>query len=141
MTRGEYFGAPPYLEGLVHGLTAIPVIALALAWGTIGLELSIGVLLAQPRRRWRPLALAGSVLLHAGILVIVGLWSFGFVMVGAVVAACLGCPSSLPGLTRRGPGRGARKRGDDPRDVAAAPGACPSGEASVREGQTQPVPE
>lgn len=51
-------------------------------------ELSFCVLIWK--RRWRPLMLAGAVLLHIGIGACLGMWTFGLIML-------VGCASFLPG--------------------------------------------
>lgn len=87
VVRGEYFGTGEHLEGLVHGLTSVPVVALGLAWGAMATEFAIAALLVmRPARRRAALGL--SVALHVGIIAVMGLWSFALIMMGAV-AVCL----------------------------------------------------
>ncbi len=56
----------------------------AATWGTMVLEFCLALGLILPRRRWRPLLLAGLAL-HAGIGLLMGLWSFALAMAGALV--------------------------------------------------------
>ena len=50
-------------------------------------EISFCVLIWTPR--WRPLVLAGAVVLHVGIGACLGMWTFGLIML-------VGCASFLP---------------------------------------------
>lgn len=90
ITRGEFFGAPKHLESLIYWVTSIPLVELLMTWGTIGVELMIAYLLVFGKTPTRLVALILSVTLHAGIIVIIGLWSFALVMIGGVVAAMAG---------------------------------------------------
>jgi hypothetical protein len=62
-------------------------------------EISFCVLIWLPR--WRPLMLAGAVVLHLGIGLCLGMWTFGLIML-------VGCAAFLPGvLVRASHARGA----------------------------------
>jgi antimicrobial peptide system SdpB family protein len=85
--RGEMFGTNTILSPIAYVLTEVPLFSLLLTWGTIVLELLLGILLVMPQRAASRLALGGSWLLHAAIIVVMGLFSFGFLMLGAVLIA------------------------------------------------------
>ncbi|MUN64559.1 hypothetical protein GMA12_15650 [Kocuria sediminis] len=93
--RGEFFGAGNWLGRVVADLSGVPVVALTLTWGTIALEVAIAVLLLV-RNRWRVIALVLCVLLHLGIVAVVGLWSFGLIMMGAVIVCTAGWQWTRP---------------------------------------------
>ncbi|RMX21179.1 hypothetical protein DYI20_12040 [Auritidibacter ignavus] len=54
--------------------------------GAILIEVTIALLLLGPVR-WRPVAFWLAVLLHGIFIAMIRLWSFAFVMIGAVLAA------------------------------------------------------
>jgi len=86
LTMDPMFGTAGPLAGLFDAVAYTPVGALAMSWGAIVIEVSIALLLLGPARH-RPLAFWGSVLLHGLFIVMIGLWSFALVMIGAVLAA------------------------------------------------------
>jgi antimicrobial peptide system SdpB family protein len=102
--RGEYFGARGLFSQVFLWISANPFGALALAWGTILGEGLIALFILGGRRRQR-LALALSLLLHVGIIVGIGLWTFGLIMIGGILAAA--APSLDPPAAdgRPGPAR------------------------------------
>jgi antimicrobial peptide system SdpB family protein len=61
----------------------------ALTWGTLAVEsaVAVGVLSSRKVRRY---VLPLGVLLHAGTIMVMGLFSFGLVMIGVLLVACLG---------------------------------------------------
>lgn len=130
ITRGAFFGADNPLAPLVLWATENSVLTLALTWGTIVGEGAIGVLLLAGRVPGRRLALVLSASLHLGIIAVIGLWTFGIIMVSAVLAAA--APEvDLPRAVRRvrAPSRPARQ--DETQTSAAAASA----------GTAQPEPE
>jgi hypothetical protein len=66
-------------------------------------EISFCVLIWLPR--WRPLMLAGAVVLHLGIGACLGMWTFGLIML-------VGCASFLPSELVRSSGARARARSE-----------------------------
>jgi antimicrobial peptide system SdpB family protein len=86
------YGAPRWEYS--HFATVLqnkPVVA-AVTWGTIGTELAIAVC-ALLGRRARRRALVAAVLLHGAIVVAMGLFSFGLVMIALVMALCVDSPA------------------------------------------------
>lgn len=90
ITRGEFFGAPKHLQELIYWATSMPLVELLLTWGTIAAELTIAYFLIFGKNRTRLVSLALCVALHAGIIAVIGLWSFALVMIGGVAAAMAG---------------------------------------------------
>lgn len=86
IARQEFFGSGGLFGDLFLWLTAIPLLSLVITWGTILVELSIAVLILFPRNA-PSAAFLLSLFLHAGIIVIMGLFSFGLIMIGAVLIA------------------------------------------------------
>ncbi len=85
--RGEMFGANVFLSPIVYWLTDFAVVSLVLTWGTIILELLLGVLLLIPTRSSAQCAVFIGWSLHTAIIVFMGLFSFGFIMLGALLIA------------------------------------------------------
>lgn len=84
--RGENFGTAAPWSGPLIWVSGTALGALGLAWGTIAIEGLIAVsLVGRPlRQRW---SWRLCVMLHSGIALFLGLWSFGMIMVGAVTVA------------------------------------------------------
>jgi antimicrobial peptide system SdpB family protein len=78
------FGAPVWLRGLLQPVLSFGPTVAALTWGTMALEFCLAIALVLPRRRWTPL-LVGGLLLHSGIAVLMGLWSFALAMFAALI--------------------------------------------------------
>lgn len=93
VTRQEFFGAGGLFGDVVLWATAIPVVSLLITWGTILLEGTIALMLLLPGKL-PGVAFVCSALLHLGIITVIGLFSFGAIMIGAVLAA------AAPGLVR-----------------------------------------
>lgn len=86
--RDRLFGAEGIGAGLWHALTMNAAATVAMTWGSLLVEIAIGVLLVV--HRYRGLALGLDLFLHIGIIVTLGLWSFALVMIGSVVVATYG---------------------------------------------------
>jgi antimicrobial peptide system SdpB family protein len=78
------FGPPPWLTPLTETVTASPVGVAAITWGSIALEVVLGVALLLPAQT-RPYLLAAGLAFHDGIAVTMGLISFD----GAMTAGLL----------------------------------------------------
>ncbi|MFE1384362.1 sporulation-delaying protein SdpB family protein [Streptomyces sp. NPDC058740] len=105
VARMENFGAAGLFADLFRWATGIPVIALLSTWGTILAELLIALLLLRraSRQVWAALI---SMTLHLLIILQIGIVSFGFIMVGAVLcAASRGIDAYAPRWARRLTGR------------------------------------
>ncbi|MCX5204972.1 hypothetical protein OG897_26390 [Streptomyces sp. NBC_00237] len=110
VARMENFGAAGLLDELFRWTTGITIIALLSTWGTILAETLIAVFLVRRGSR-QALAALISGALHVLIIVQIGIVSFGFIMVGAVVcAASRGIDTYAPRFTSLLP---RRARGTD----------------------------
>ncbi|SOE12316.1 antimicrobial peptide system protein, SdpB family [Streptomyces sp. 2323.1] len=98
VARMENFGAAGLFADLFRWATGITLIALLSAWGTIFTESLIALLLLRRGSRQTAAALI-SACLHILIILQLGIVSFGFIMVGAVIcAASRGIDSNPPRL-------------------------------------------
>jgi len=77
-------GAPRWLVPVVHALLIRPTVVTLATWSIVVLEFVLSAALLLPARRRQPLLLLG-LSLHAGILVVQGLFSFSLAMAGALV--------------------------------------------------------
>lgn len=86
--RDPYFGAWGPIAAITHALTENAIVTVSMTWGAMLLEVFIAVLvLCGPRARI--VALLGCIALHGFIIVTIGLWSFGLIMIGGVMVATL----------------------------------------------------
>ncbi|MFB9776409.1 sporulation-delaying protein SdpB family protein [Brevibacterium otitidis] len=86
ITLDPMFGTSGPFGLIFDWLVNIPVFSLLMTWGAIVIEVAIALLLLGSAR-WRPAAFWLAVLLHGMFIAMIGLWSFAFVMIGAVLAA------------------------------------------------------
>lgn len=99
ITRDPLFGPVGWTGSMLHTITMLPEGTAALTWGTIVLECAIAVLLLLPARFGR-YAVAGVIVLHLGIALAMGLWTFSATMIGTVlVAAYTLTPARTPTRT------------------------------------------
>jgi antimicrobial peptide system SdpB family protein len=81
------FGAPGWLQPLVHPLVSSPLGTALLTWVPLAIEITLAVALLLPQRvRWG--LLAAGLGFHASIAVLMGLWSFALAMWGGVLLLC-----------------------------------------------------
>lgn len=92
IVRDPSFGASGLLAQVLGAITQAPLGTAALTWGPILMEACIGVL-ALASRPWRKYGLVLVIVLHLGILVVIGLWSFSLVMIG--IMTVVGLPHFL----------------------------------------------
>ncbi len=78
------FGAPHWLSPVVSWSLKNGAFVAMLTWGVIALEYLLSAALFMPKRFW-PFLLVGGFGLHAGIVLIHGLFSFGMVMFAALI--------------------------------------------------------
>jgi antimicrobial peptide system SdpB family protein len=78
------FGVPGWLRGPAQHLLSFGPVVAGLTWGTLVLEFALAIGIFLPRRRW-PALLLGGLAMHAGIAVLMGLWSFSLCMFAALV--------------------------------------------------------
>ncbi|WP_407319278.1 HTTM domain-containing protein [Isoptericola halotolerans] len=100
VARGAYFGNKNFLEPIVLWATSVPVMALCLAWGTLAAEVLLGVCILSGSRRLQRVGLVVCVSLHVAIIAVIGLFSFGMVMMASVLIAT-SRSQPLMGLARR----------------------------------------
>jgi antimicrobial peptide system SdpB family protein len=79
-TFGASAAVLPFLRPILKSAVGVCLIS----WGTLVLEYLLSAALFMPKRYWRPLLVAGLAL-HAGIIMVHGLVSFGFAMFAALV--------------------------------------------------------
>jgi antimicrobial peptide system SdpB family protein len=83
------FGASGLVRDVGMAFTSVPALVVLVTWGSIALEIALGLMLVLGSDRTRVTALALATLFHLGIIVTVGLWSFGLIMIGAVTIAAI----------------------------------------------------
>jgi antimicrobial peptide system SdpB family protein len=84
--RHPMFGPAEPISNLTDWLTLEPVTLAAITWGTLVLEFLLGVSVFLTSRFRTPLLIAG-LLLHLGIAMLMGLWSFAFAMWAGLILA------------------------------------------------------
>ncbi|MEV4614325.1 sporulation-delaying protein SdpB family protein [Kitasatospora sp. NPDC049258] len=90
--RDKMFGVGTPWDGLLLAVSKNSLTVVAMTWGALIVELVIaGCILGS--HRWRKVGLVLDVLLHGMIILTMGLWSFGLVMIGCAVLI------SMPPLT------------------------------------------
>jgi antimicrobial peptide system SdpB family protein len=84
-----YYGPPAFARPLVGAVLDAPPLVRGLTWGTIAIELAIAASMAGgPRVRRAALVLA--IALHGSIIVMLGLASFGLIMIALLTLASVG---------------------------------------------------
>ncbi|MBS2963809.1 hypothetical protein KGA66_12170 [Actinocrinis puniceicyclus] len=83
------YGAPALLRPLAEKVLSAPILAAPLTWGVIAIELSIAASTALPRRQ-RRVGLLLVILLHGAIILLMGLFSFGLIMIALMMAVNAG---------------------------------------------------
>lgn len=86
--RDPFFGASGPLAPLLQAATSIPVVTVGATWGAVIAEILIGVLILCGARS-RSIALVLCVALHGAIIITMGLWSFGLIMIALVGIAAM----------------------------------------------------
>lgn len=84
--RNPMFGSAGPVDTIVKAITTHAVPTALLTWGALAIELVIGIAILGGTRS-RRIALICDCLLHIGIIVTMGLWSFSLVMIGSAVIA------------------------------------------------------
>ncbi|MFI6505290.1 sporulation-delaying protein SdpB family protein [Nonomuraea typhae] len=98
--RSVIFGAPPLLRPLLDVLTDVPILLALLTWGSVAIEVLLGLALFVPRRVRYVLLVAG-LLFHEAIAVTMGLWSFDMAMSAALILYLTPQGSELHGSALR----------------------------------------
>ncbi|WP_130840116.1 sporulation-delaying protein SdpB family protein [Corynebacterium neomassiliense] len=90
IVRGSMFGTSGPAESLVLWFTSQPWGTILMSWGALALEMVIAIgILFSGSKVIRRIVVICDVVLHAGIIALMGLWSFGIIMIGSVVVCCL----------------------------------------------------
>jgi antimicrobial peptide system SdpB family protein len=118
VTREEMFGASGPLGDVARALTSAPVVTLASSWGAIALELCIVVLIFIPKPGAAKVAIALAIALHVMIIALIGIGSFGLIMIGAVLCATGSRIAGLHGLVHCSFSRRLLSRSGDTRALA-----------------------
>lgn len=105
VTRDPMFGAAGPLGAAAQWFTSAPLGTALLTWGTIALECCIAVFFLLPAR-YKIYGLAGATVLHLGIAILMGLWSFGLIMIGTAAAAAYQLRQAPTGEQRPTDGEG-----------------------------------
>ncbi|MER8182730.1 sporulation-delaying protein SdpB family protein [Kitasatospora sp. NPDC094015] len=99
--RDKMFGVGTPWDGLLLAVSKNSLIVVAMTWGALVVELVIaGCILGS--HRWRKVGLVLDVLLHGTIILTMGLWSFGLVMIGCAVLISMP-PLAVPAEDAPGP--------------------------------------
>jgi antimicrobial peptide system SdpB family protein len=91
-----HYGPYPPMREALSPLLSSPTVIAAATWSTIGIEVAIAVL-ALGTRRMRLGALGLALLLHLGIIVLMGMPSFGLIMIALLMI------NAVPGSDPTGP--------------------------------------
>jgi antimicrobial peptide system SdpB family protein len=81
--RDPFFGASGPLAPVLQAATTLPAVTVGATWGAVITEIMIGVLILCGARS-RSIALVLCVALHVAIIITMGLWSFGLIMIAVV---------------------------------------------------------
>ncbi len=86
VARDKSFGSDGVVGSILEWYTSSAIGTVSITWGTILVECLLAVLILGAARM-RFVALLIATALHLGIIVTMGLWSFGLIMIGAVMVA------------------------------------------------------
>lgn len=86
--RDPFFGASGPLAPMLQAATTLPAVTVSATWGAVIAEIVIGVLILCGARS-RSIALVLCVALHGAIIITMGLWSFGLIMIAIVGIAAM----------------------------------------------------
>jgi len=81
--RDPFFGASGPFAPFLQAATTLPAVTVGATWGAMITEIVIGVLILCGARS-RSIALVLCVALHGAIIITMGLWSFGLIMIAVV---------------------------------------------------------
>ncbi|PPI25190.1 hypothetical protein C5D34_11985 [Rathayibacter sp. AY1B1] len=88
ISRGYMFGASGLIADVLHWATSVPLLLAVITWGVIVAEICIGILVVTIDFG-RRIAFILAVALHVGIILSIGLWSFGIIMIATVGIATM----------------------------------------------------
>ncbi|WP_281756539.1 hypothetical protein, partial [Neptunitalea chrysea] len=78
-------GATGLIRDAFLWMSTIAPLNIAMTWGALCIELLLCLIVFVDRIRLRALALYSGFFLHLGIIVLHGLWSFSFIMIGLLL--------------------------------------------------------
>lgn len=87
--RDPSFGATGWLGELALAISMNPIGVALISWGSIAIEVLIGLLLLTGKGPALKVAFGALTALHIGIIAFIGLWSFGIIMISVGFIACL----------------------------------------------------
>ncbi|MCU1480739.1 MAG: hypothetical protein JWQ19_1525 [Subtercola sp.] len=93
--RHPNFGPPEWLAGPLHWLTSIPAATAAVTWGVMAFEFALGMSMLIPSRLRVHVLLPVGILLHLAIAVVMGITSFSFIMIAALLLLLVPVGSDL----------------------------------------------
>ncbi|GIH98203.1 sporulation-delaying protein SdpB family protein [Planobispora takensis] len=102
ISNDPFYGAPDALHELLAPLFRSYAPLAALTWSVLAGELAIALCMLGPARL-RRLGLTIAIMLHAAIIGVMGLFSFGLIMIGIVTLSCAGPVTSGDPLPTKGP--------------------------------------
>lgn len=88
-TRHISFGAPEWLSPIAYYLTSLPAVTAGITWATVVLEIALGISLLLPLKIRVRYLLPAGLLLHLGIIFLLGIASFSLIMFGALLILLL----------------------------------------------------
>lgn len=89
IARGSMFGVSGPLAAPYLWITRIPAGVIFITWSALLIEILIAVfILFSDNKYCRRAAITSDILLHAGIGILMGIWSFSLIMIGASIASC-----------------------------------------------------
>lgn len=100
--RGELFGAEGWGKDFFLWLSSTPVGTLSMTWGTILLEGAAAIFILRSGK-WPIITFIIALLLHSIFILLLGLWTFGLIMIGVVIIATSSAIEML--LQRKGLGK------------------------------------
>lgn len=121
--RDPYFGASGFVGQVAEWMTRSALVTVSMSWGAMIIEITVAVLiLCGPRAR--SFAVIADLFLHGFIILTIGLWSFGLIMIGAVVVAATPVTprEASKNFWSRGISRRRSLRRSEPRAAAATAG-------------------
>lgn len=86
--RDPFFGASGPLAPVLQAATTLPAVTVGMTWGAVIAEIVIGVMILCGARS-RSIALVLCMALHGAIIITMGLWSFGLIMIAIVGIAAM----------------------------------------------------
>jgi antimicrobial peptide system SdpB family protein len=89
LLNNPQFGLPPGIRQTVEGWLGPAWIGAAVTWAVIAIEITIAVTMLFGVRV-RRVGLALAVCLHSAIVIVMGLFSFGLIMISLVMVVCDG---------------------------------------------------